>query len=76
MVCDLVQFKNFIGNEMLVILGQMDSPAKVFEHVYLVSERRSWRRSCSMLVYWTESKCPPQGSEWNASNLDELQASG
>lgn len=38
MVCDLAEFKKFIGNEMLVILGQMDSPTEVFEHVYLVRE--------------------------------------
>lgn len=38
MVCDLAEFKKFIGNEMIVILGQMDSPTEVFEHVYLVRE--------------------------------------
>ncbi|XP_023154775.2 protein phosphatase Slingshot homolog 2 isoform X1 [Amphiprion ocellaris] len=51
MVCNLRQFKEFIDNEMIVILGQMDSPTEIFEHVYL-------------------------GSEWNASNLEELQNSG
>ncbi|KAJ8401652.1 hypothetical protein AAFF_G00376230 [Aldrovandia affinis] len=51
MVCNLREFKEFIDNEMIVILGQMDSPTEIFEHVYL-------------------------GSEWNASNLEELQASG
>nr|XP_040039200.1 protein phosphatase Slingshot homolog 2 isoform X2 [Gasterosteus aculeatus aculeatus] len=51
MVCNLRDFKEFIDNEMITILGQMDSPTEIFEHVYL-------------------------GSEWNASNLDELQSSG
>ncbi|XP_070684941.1 protein phosphatase Slingshot homolog 2 isoform X2 [Pempheris klunzingeri] len=51
MVCNLREFKEFIDNEMIVILGQMDSPTEIFEHVYL-------------------------GSEWNASNMDELQNSG
>ncbi|XP_061103832.1 protein phosphatase Slingshot homolog 1-like isoform X2 [Conger conger] len=51
MVCNLREFKEFIDNEMIVILGQMDSPTEIFEHVYL-------------------------GSEWNASNLEELQTSG
>ncbi|TNN36842.1 Protein phosphatase Slingshot 2 [Liparis tanakae] len=51
MVCNLREFKEFIDNEMIVILGQMDSPTEIFEHVYL-------------------------GSEWNASNLEELQNSG
>ncbi|XP_072311105.1 uncharacterized protein ssh2a isoform X2 [Eucyclogobius newberryi] len=51
MVCNLREFKGFIDNEMIVILGQMDSPTEIFDHVFL-------------------------GSEWNASNLDELQNSG
>ncbi|KAJ3589956.1 hypothetical protein NHX12_007913 [Muraenolepis orangiensis] len=51
MVCNLREFKEFMDNEMIVILGQMDSPTKIFDHVYL-------------------------GSEWNASNLEELQNSG
>ncbi|XP_067362876.1 protein phosphatase Slingshot homolog 2 isoform X4 [Channa argus] len=51
MACNLREFKEFIDNEMIVILGQMDSPTEIFEHVFL-------------------------GSEWNASNLEELQNSG
>ncbi|TNM85150.1 hypothetical protein fugu_009328 [Takifugu bimaculatus] len=51
MTCNLREFKEFIDNEMIVILGQMDSPTEIFEHVFL-------------------------GSEWNASNLEELQSSG
>lgn len=48
---DLNEFKSFIDEEMLVILGQMDAPTEIFDHVYL-------------------------GSEWNASNLEELQRNG
>nr|XP_055036680.1 protein phosphatase Slingshot homolog 2b isoform X1 [Misgurnus anguillicaudatus] len=51
MGCNLREFKEYIDNEMIVILGQMDKPTEIFEHVYL-------------------------GSEWNASNLEELQNSG
>ncbi|XP_034023831.1 protein phosphatase Slingshot homolog 2 isoform X2 [Thalassophryne amazonica] len=51
MGCNLREFKEFIDNEMIIILGQMDSPTEIFQHVYL-------------------------GSEWNASNLEELQNSG
>ncbi|XP_077401949.1 protein phosphatase Slingshot homolog 2b [Vanacampus margaritifer] len=51
MTCNLREFKEFIDNEMIVILGQMDSPTQIFDHVFL-------------------------GSEWNASNLEELQNSG
>lgn len=48
---DLGEFKSFIDQEMIIILGQMDAPTEIFEHVYL-------------------------GSEWNASNLEELQRNG
>ncbi|XP_055852854.1 protein phosphatase Slingshot [Episyrphus balteatus] len=48
---DLGEYKSFIDEEMLIILGQMDAPTEIFEHVYL-------------------------GSEWNASNLEELQRNG
>uniref|UniRef100_A0A8C9WV13 Protein phosphatase Slingshot homolog 1 n=1 Tax=Sander lucioperca TaxID=283035 RepID=A0A8C9WV13_SANLU len=51
MNCNLKEYKEFIDNEMLLILGQMDKPTLIFDHVYL-------------------------GSEWNASNLEELQESG
>lgn len=37
MVCNLREFKEFIDNEMIVILGQMDSPTQIFDHVFLVS---------------------------------------
>uniref|UniRef100_A0A8C5WNG1 Protein phosphatase Slingshot homolog 1 n=1 Tax=Laticauda laticaudata TaxID=8630 RepID=A0A8C5WNG1_LATLA len=51
MSCNLKEFKEFIDNEMLLILGQMDKASLIFDHLYL-------------------------GSEWNASNLEELQGSG
>ncbi|XP_029303997.1 LOW QUALITY PROTEIN: protein phosphatase Slingshot homolog 2b [Cottoperca gobio] len=51
MTCNLREFKEYIDNEMIVILGQMDSPTEIFDHVFL-------------------------GSEWNASNMEELQKSG
>ncbi|RVE68298.1 hypothetical protein OJAV_G00089550 [Oryzias javanicus] len=51
MNCNLKEFKEYIDNEMLLILGQMDKATLIFDHVYL-------------------------GSEWNASNLEELQETG
>lgn len=48
---NLTEYKSFIDQEMLTILGQLDAPTKIFDHVYL-------------------------GSEWNASNLEELQRNG
>lgn len=46
MVCNLREFKEFIDNEMIVILGQMDSPTEIFEHVYLVRTQKL----CSLLT--------------------------
>uniref|UniRef100_S4RHN7 protein-serine/threonine phosphatase n=1 Tax=Petromyzon marinus TaxID=7757 RepID=S4RHN7_PETMA len=51
MNCNLKEYREFIDNEMIVILGQMDGASEIFDHVYL-------------------------GSEWNASNLEELQSRG
>uniref|UniRef100_A0A665UUS0 Protein phosphatase Slingshot homolog 1 n=1 Tax=Echeneis naucrates TaxID=173247 RepID=A0A665UUS0_ECHNA len=51
MNCNLKEYKEFIDNEMLLILGQMDKATLIFDHVYL-------------------------GSEWNASNLEELRETG
>ncbi|CAG0923038.1 unnamed protein product, partial [Notodromas monacha] len=48
---DLADYKSFIDQEMITILGQMDQATEIFSHLYL-------------------------GSEWNASNLEELQRNG
>uniref|UniRef100_A0A8C7LHW6 Protein phosphatase Slingshot homolog 1 n=1 Tax=Oncorhynchus kisutch TaxID=8019 RepID=A0A8C7LHW6_ONCKI len=37
MSCNLMQYKEFIDNEMLLILGQMDKATLIFDHLYLVS---------------------------------------
>lgn len=44
MVCNLREFKEFIDNEMIIILGQMDSPTEIFDHVFLVRIRKVWQR--------------------------------
>ncbi|XP_069836880.1 protein phosphatase Slingshot homolog 3 [Dendropsophus ebraccatus] len=46
--CALQDYTEFIDNEMIMILAQMDRPSEIFPYLYL-------------------------GSEWNASNLEELQ---
>ncbi|XP_069089041.1 protein phosphatase Slingshot homolog 3 [Pleurodeles waltl] len=51
MNCTLKEYKEFIDNEMLMILAQMDRPSRIFDYLYL-------------------------GSEWNASNMEELQRNG
>ncbi|XP_064459869.1 protein phosphatase Slingshot homolog 2-like [Ornithodoros turicata] len=48
---NLNEFKPFIDQEMLTILGQMDAATEILEYLYL-------------------------GSEWNASNLEELKDKG
>ena len=45
---NLNDYKEYVDKEMLVILGQMDKPSKIFPYLYL-------------------------GTEWNASNMDELK---
>lgn len=47
MVCNLREFKEFIDNEMIVILGQMDSPTEIFDHVYLVRFGHIYLSSCT-----------------------------
>ena len=37
MSCNLNQYKEFIDNEMLLILGQMDKASLIFDHLYLVA---------------------------------------
>ncbi|XP_031557403.1 protein phosphatase Slingshot homolog 2-like isoform X2 [Actinia tenebrosa] len=51
MQMDLKEYKQYIDEEMLTILGQLDSASQIYDHVYL-------------------------GSEWNASNLEELKQNG
>lgn len=34
---NLKEYKEFIDNEMLLILGQMDKATIIFDHLYLVS---------------------------------------
>ena len=48
---NLNEYKSYIDEEMLKILGQMDTATQIFEYLYL-------------------------GSEWNASNLEELKLKG
>ena len=47
----LDKWKGYIDQEMLTILGQMDSPTLIKDYLYL-------------------------GSEWNASNIEELTQNG
>ena len=47
----LKHMRQFIDEEMIVILRQMDSASEIFPFLYL-------------------------GSEWNASNLEELKENG
>lgn len=48
---DLIAYKSYIDEEMLKILGQMDTATQMFDYLFL-------------------------GSEWNASNLEELKSKG
>ena len=48
---DLREYRGYIDTEMLLILGQLDSPTLIKDYLYL-------------------------GSEWNASNMEELINNG
>ncbi|XP_062590846.1 uncharacterized protein LOC134252389 isoform X2 [Saccostrea cucullata] len=48
---NLSEYKSYVDQEMMRILGQMDSPTKIEDYLYL-------------------------GSEWNASNMEELNNNG
>lgn len=135
MTCNLREFKEFIDNEMILILGQMDSPTEIFDHVFLVGPAASTKVgvflhqsprgkkhpdhksinknlvNCEIVMF--NLKCDKfslgllfglectmavrhalqrdlsimkralnycfsflKGSEWNASNMEELQKSG
>lgn len=45
---DLTEYKSFIDNQMIRIMGQLEEPSKILDYLYL-------------------------GSEWNASNYEELR---
>lgn len=53
MTCNLREFKEFIDNEMIVILGQMDSPTEIFDHVFLV--RAALLTCCSASIVNVQS---------------------
>lgn len=80
MSCNLKEYKEFIDNEMLLILGQMDKATHIFDHVYLVRTAGFCLALISpgqvfpALIH--RSVFPLQGSEWNASNLEELRECG
>lgn len=38
MEIDLVPFRHFIGESVIFIFGQLESPSKIFDHVYLGSK--------------------------------------
>lgn len=51
MNCNLKEYKEFIDNEMLLILGQMDKATLIFDHVYLVGHfcvKPIWKASLSL----------------------------
>lgn len=56
MNCNLKEYKEFIDNEMLLILGQMDKATLIFEHVYLVGRfvRNGFKRLLSACLWQKE----------------------
>lgn len=54
MNCNLKEYKEFIDNEMLLILGQMDKPTLIFDHVYLVGHWYRLLYSPKQLLFFCE----------------------
>lgn len=46
--CSLKDYKEFIDNEMLLIMAQMDRPSKIFDYLYLV---RKYKRGPLMSAF-------------------------
>lgn len=46
---DLKPYKEYIDNELLVTLAQMDKPSKIFDYLYLVS---SCSTSKTVIVFY------------------------
>lgn len=54
MNCNLKEYKEFIDNEMLLILGQMDKATLIFDHLYLVS---AWLCDLPTLFFFQKLIC-------------------
>lgn len=61
MNCNLKEYKEFIDNEMLLILGQMDKATLIFDHVYLVGHSAffSCETTFKDLLRVSRKKCFP-----------------
>ena len=53
MKMDLRKFKSFIDEQIMKILGQMEKPSQILDHLYLVGINTSILNSSSSLK-WTE----------------------
>lgn len=51
MSCNLKEYKEFLDNEMLLILGQMDKATLIFDHVYLVRIFLCFRSLCYLYMF-------------------------
>lgn len=60
MNCNLKEFKEFIDNEMLLILGQMDKATLIFDHVYLVGSALHSLKSCEKQSSMSKYKYNPK----------------
>ena len=63
---ELKEYRSFIDKEMIVILGQMDSASKIFDHVYLVSK---WIFVTEIMLIMTITSCKLTMNEKSLCNL-------
>lgn len=73
MSMQLTEYKGFLDIQMLRIFGQMERPSKIHDYLYLVRSRLDHHHP-GWFMPWLSLFL--QGSEWNASNLDELKELG
>lgn len=52
---DMRPFKEYIDNEILVTMAQMNKPSKIFDYLYLVSDRKAPKTAMRFIMRSAES---------------------
>lgn len=74
---DMKDYKEYIDNEMMVTMAQMDKPSRILDYLYLVSNNICFFCQIHYIaekytVIYLSFSPPQKGSEWNAANFEEL----
>ena len=52
MSMELSEYKGYLDQQMLRILGQMERPSEIYDYLYLVSLVVSWLTSRGSMCWW------------------------